>query len=142
MKSRSGSSTRRFLALVAAVTLTAVLPAVHAGSSLAPQVSREGAVTVKVTPGKLAPAAATWDFEIVFDTHTAALAGDPAQFAVLVDAQGRRYAPLRWDGDPPGGHHRKGALLFRVPDGRNGTIELRLNGVGGVATRSFRWDVR
>lgn len=129
-------------ALLAAVVLIAALPVAHAGSALAPQVSREGAVTVKVTPAKLAPAAATWDFEIVFDTHTAALTGDPAQSAVLVDAQGRTHKPLRWDGDPPGGHHRKGVLRFRVPDGRNGAIELRLNGVGGVATRTFRWDVR
>ena len=128
--------------LIVAAVLAAAIPMAYGSSALVPQVSREGAVTVKVTPGKLAPAAATWDFEIVFDTHTAALTGDPAQFAVLVDAQGRRYAPLRWDGDPPGGHHRKGMLLFRVPDGRNGTIELRLNGVGGVATRSFQWDVR
>lgn len=128
--------------LVVAAALISVLPAVYAGSSLAPQVSREGGVTVKVTPGKLAPAVATWDFEIVFDTHTAALTGDPAQFAVLVDAQGRTHAPLRWDGDPPGGHHRKGVLRFRAPDGPGGRFELRLNDVGGVATRSFRWDVR
>ncbi len=128
--------------LVVAAALILALPAVSAGSSLAPQVSRDGGVTVKVTPGKFESAAATWDFEVVFDTHTAALTGDPAQFAVLVDAQGRTHAPLRWNGDPPGGHHRKGTLQFRAPEARRGPIELRLNGVGGVATRSFRWDVR
>ena len=141
MKSLRGPA-QRMRDLVAAAVLATAVPMVFAGSALAPQVSREGAVTVKVMPRTLAPAAATWDFEIVFDTHTAALTGDPAQFTVLVDAQGRTHAPLRWDGDPPGGHHRKGVLLFRVPDGRDGPIELRLNGVGGVATRSFRWDAR
>lgn len=142
MKSLRTKPAQRLRALVAVVVLTVAVPAAHAGSALAPQVSREGAVTVKVTPGTLAPAAATWDFEIVFDTHTAGLTGDPAQFAVLVDAQGRAHTPLRWDGDPPSGHHRKGTLRFRVPDGQGGLIELRLNGVGGVATRVFRWDVR
>ncbi len=157
---------------MALVLLAAASAASAAG--MASQISKEGAVTVKVTPITLTPTAATWEFEIVFDTHTAALTGNPAQFAVLVDAQGRRYAPLRWDGDPPGGHHRKGTLWFSAPgdsrDGggttprtgeversreqppratqgavaetRRGPIELQLNGVGGVATRSFRWDVR
>lgn len=141
MKSRRGPA-RWMRGLVAAALLVAAVPMARAGSALAPQVNREGAVTVKVTPGKFAPVPATWDFEVVFDTHTAALTGDPAQFAVLVDAQGRTHAPLRWDGDPPGSHHRKGTLRFRAPEARSGSIELRLNGVGGVATRSFRWDVR
>lgn len=129
----------RLHGLAAAFALaTFMLPA---GAGLATQTSREGAVVVKVTPVTLAQTAANWEFEIVFETHTVALAGDPAQFALLVDAHGSAHAPLRWDGDPPGGHHRKGVLRFRAPVVRGGAIELRLNGVGGVATRTFRWQV-
>ena len=120
----------------------AVFASSAAFATLTTQTSNAGGVLVKVTPGRLAPGVATWDFEVIFETHTASLTGDPARFAELVDAQGRAHAPLRWDGDPPGGHHRKGTLRFRVPDGQGGPIELRLNGVGGVATRVFRWDVR
>lgn len=133
---------RMILGLIAAVALAGAMPAATAAGPLAAQTSAAGGVSVKVTPGRLAPPAATWDFEVVFDTHTVVLAGDPAQFTELVDARGRVHAPLRWDGDPPGGHHREGVLRFRPPEARSGAIELRMSGVGGVPVRSFRWELR
>ncbi|MBI3596445.1 MAG: hypothetical protein HY203_04750 [Nitrospirae bacterium] len=111
----------------------------QADSGLSSQINKEGGVIVKVTPRRLAPGAETWEFEVVFDTHTVALAGDPARFSVLVDAQGRTHSPLQWEGDPPGGHHRKGVLRFKPEPGRDGMIELRIEGVGGVPIRLFRW---
>ncbi|MBI3994560.1 MAG: hypothetical protein HY349_01155 [Nitrospirae bacterium] len=113
--------------------------AAQVDSGLSPQFNKEGGVIVKVTPRPPAPGAETWEFEVVFDTHTVALAGDPARFSALVDAQGRTHSPLPWEGDPPGGHHRKGVLRFKPPPMRDGMIELRIDGVGGVPTRAFRW---
>jgi len=111
----------------------------QAESGPSPQINKEGGVNVKVTPRPWVPGAATWEFEVVFDTHTVALAGDPARFSALVDAEGRIHSPLQWEGDPPGGHHRKGVLRFKPEPGRDGMVELRIDGVGGVPTRLFRW---
>jgi hypothetical protein len=115
--------------------------AAQADSGPSPQINKEGGVIVKVTPQRLAPGAETWEFEVVFETHTVALAGDPARFSALVDAEGRTHFPLQWEGDPPGGHHRKGVLRFKPEPGRDGMIELRIDGVGGVPTRVFRWQL-
>jgi hypothetical protein len=92
-----------------------------------------------VTPKALGPSVAVWEFNIVMDTHTKPLDDNLAQVAVLVDGAGRRYVPVAWQGDPPGGHHRKGVLQFSVPGEMPKSVELQINGVGGVATRAFRW---
>jgi len=104
------------------------------------QTSREGGVTVKVMPRSLHAGAASWDFEVSFETHTQSLNQDLVRAAVLVDAQGKSHSPLAWDGDPPGGHHRSGMLRFRPLAGNPATVELRILGIGGVETRSFRWQ--
>ena len=105
------------------------------------QMSNEGGVVVRVTPGRFAPDAATWDFEVVFETHTVQLTGDPAQFTVLLDPQGQAHAPLRWDGDPPGSHHRKGVLRFKPLRPAPASVTLKIRGVGGVPERTFTWSV-
>lgn len=105
------------------------------------QTSNVAGVVVRVTPDRLAPEAATWDFQVVFETHTAQLAGDPAQFAVLLDPQGRTHAALRWDGDPAGGHHRKGVLRFKPLRPAPVSVTLKMHGVGGVPERVFTWPI-
>lgn len=105
------------------------------------QTSNQNGVVVRVTPGRFAPEAATWDFEVVFETHTAQLTGDPAQFTVLLDPQGRTHAALRWDGDPPGSHHRKGVLRFKPLRPAPGSVTLKMRDVGGVPERAFTWPV-
>ncbi len=112
-----------------------------AAGDLATQTNRGGGVDVKVTPRSLARGATVWEFDVAFDTHSVTLAGDPAQFSSLVDSQGRTHPPLAWKGDPPGGHHRQGILQFKPLAGET-EIELRINGVAGVPTRSFRWSLR
>ena len=47
------------------------------------------------------------------------------RLAILVDGARRRYAPIAWQGDALGGHHRKGVLQFSR----------------GLAIRTFRWEV-
>lgn len=116
------------------------VPSVAEVGRFAAQVNREGPVQVKVTPRSLAADAAVWEFEVAFNTHTVPIDGDPVLFSTLVDSAGRLHQPLGWQGDPPGGHHRRGLLRFKPPEEPSGAVELRINGVGGIATRVFRWD--
>lgn len=108
--------------------------------ALSAQTSRDGGVTVTVTPKDLAADAPRWRFEIVFDTHSVDLRHDLIKSAALIDAAGRRHAPLAWDGDPPGGHHRKGVLSFR-PLGSVDEIRLQIRDVG-TPERDFRWSLK
>jgi hypothetical protein len=123
-------------ALKGVVVLMALVVALGAAAA-ALQTSSEGSVVVRVTPGRFAPDAATWDFEVVFETHTAPINGDPAQFSILLDPQGRTHTALRWDGDPPGGHHRKGVLRFKVLRPAPASVTLKIRGIGGVPERAF-----
>jgi hypothetical protein len=112
-----------------------------AAPALAARSSDEAGVRVVVTPKALGRDVAVWEFNVVMDTHTKPLNDDLAQIAVLVDGAGRRYVPVAWQGDPPGGHHRKGVLQFSAPAEMPKSIELQIKGVGGVATRTFRWEI-
>ncbi len=128
------------LRALAAVALMLVLPAVHAGSALAPQVSKEAAVTVKVTPLDLSAQAPVWRFEIVLDTHVVALDHDMTAVVALGGGDGREYRPLAWNGDPPGGHHRKGILTFEPIKPAPTSVVLKIRRIG-VPERTFFWSV-
>lgn len=140
----TGTKSRIFprLAGALALWLASILLAVAvAAAALAARTSDEAGVRVVVTP-QIADAGATvWEFEVVMDTHTKPLSDDLARTAVLTDDAGRLYAPLAWQGDPPGGHHRKGVLRFAAPEGKPKAIELRLKDMGGVDERVFRWEL-
>jgi hypothetical protein len=114
-------------------------------SSAAPvfaaQSSDEAGVRVVVTPMALGPGVAIWEFEVMMDTHSKPLDEDLAQAAVLVDEAGRRYRPVAWQGDPPGGHHRKGILQFSAPAEMPKSVELQIDDVGGPGTRAFSWKL-
>lgn len=125
------------------VLMLLVAPIVPAGilqaAGFETQTNREGSVTVKVTPMNISPQAKSWDFEVVFDTHTSALDQDMRGVTALTDGAGNTRRPLAWEGDPPGGHHRKGVLRFQPLPGAPEFIELSVSGVGGVSERVFRW---
>jgi hypothetical protein len=121
-----------------AVAAEAVAPAPARGS-LAAQTNREGGVTVKVTPKSLGREQATWDFEVVLDTHSKDLSEDLSRVSMLVDANGAEHAPLAWEGDPAGGHHRQGLLKFKPLPAGTAAITLRIGEVGGVPSRVFQW---
>lgn len=55
-------------------------------------------------------------FPVTLDTHAGDLSVDLLTTSTLVDDTGRIFAPLRWEGDPPGGHHRSGTLVFTIPE--------------------------
>jgi hypothetical protein len=116
------------------------LTAVAASKPLPAQTSREGAVTVKVTPLELSAQSAAWRFEVVFDTHVAELNHDVVAVASLT-AGGQEWRPMSWEGDNPGGHHRKGVLAFEAFKPAPPSVTLTIRGVGGVPERPFSWTV-
>lgn len=111
-----------------------------AATAPATQTSRGGGVTISVTPKDVVADAPRWQFEVVFDTHSVELNHDVVSITALIDAAGRSHAPLAWDGDPPGGHHRKGVLSFR-PLGAVDELTLRIRDVG-LPERTFRWSLK
>lgn len=111
------------------------------GSSLPTKTSAEGGMTVKVTPRNIVSGSLVWEFAVVLDTHTGALDTDLVSDATLV-AGGKTYQPIRWDGDPPGGHHREGMLVFDAADPMPAYMELKIKNVGGIPERQFMWDVK
>jgi hypothetical protein len=128
---------RRLITLLAC--LLAVPPAAAAAGALPAQSSSAAGVTVKATPRTLA--GPVWEFELVFDTHTQELNDDPAKSASL-HAAGGAAAPLAWQGDPPGGHHRKGVLRFKPLTPTPAALELRLQRAGETSPRVFRWQIK
>jgi len=109
--------------------------------SLVEQSSDEGGVTVKVKPVSLLPNAGTWRFEVEFNTHTASLDQDLLKVVTLSAGSAETQEPTGWDGDPPGGHHRKGLLDFKPMTPLPAALTLTIREVGGVAARSFTWKV-
>ena len=99
-------------------------------------------MTVKVTPQNVAGDAKTWDFAVVFDTHSADLNDDPLKSSLLLDGASGRYAPVAWDGAGPGGHHREGVLRFKPISPLPQSIVLQITRAGEDAPRSFRWRLK
>jgi hypothetical protein len=132
---RHGLIALAFPFLLAMPGLSAAAP-----GSLPAQSSSAAGLTVKATPRTLA--GPVWEFELVFDTHTQDLNDDPAKTASLHAAGGAGAAPLAWQGDPPGGHHRKGVLRFKPLTPTPAALELRLQRAGEPSPRVFRWQVK
>ena len=117
--------------------------------SLLPQINSEGPVTVKVSPRDFSQPATSWDFEILLDTHSQNLE-DPGltNNSVLLDDKGNQLSPIYWEDipadevEPPQEHHRQGVLKFKPISPRPKSIELRINRVGDVSGRSFKWELR
>jgi hypothetical protein len=82
-------------------------------------------------------------FEIFvgFNTHSGNLGFKVDKIVYLEDSDGTVYHPLRWEGDPPGGHHRSGKLLFPALNKNVSYIKLVMKGVNGIETRSFKWEL-
>ena len=127
----------RTLALFAILAFTG---GALAAGNLAPQSSSQSGVTVKVTPRSLAGAA--WEFEVVFDTHSGDLKDDLLKAAVLIADGSAPSSPSGWQGDGPGGHHRKGVLRFKPAAASPARVELRLQRPGEASPRVFRWQLR
>ncbi len=137
-----GSIRSRLLNFVLAAGLLAAIPVGVSAEALAPQTSSEQGVTVLATPRELSSTAKVWEFEIVLQTHSQDLTDDLAAASTLI-ADGRlTQAPAAWEGDPPGGHHRKGVLQFAPVMPQPQTIELRILRPGENSARSFQWQMK
>jgi len=130
------------VAKLAAVVVLVATTAIASARELAQQTSRDRGVTVRVKPLDLSASAKSWAFEIVLETHSQELSDDLARVATLSGAGGTSHAPTAWDGDPPGGHHRKGVLQFAPIAPAPDVVELRIQRPSEPAPRSFRWSLK
>lgn len=109
-------------------------------AELQAQTNQDGPVSITVTPQGIFDSATSWDFQIALNTHMGDLGEDMTQVVVLV-VDGKEYKPVVWDGDPAGGHHRRGVLKFSPVSPKPGTITLKIHQVGGIDERSFTWNI-
>lgn len=98
-------------------------------------------VRVTVKPTALVPDQQAM-FDVSLNTHSVALDQDLTAEAELNDDQGSRLRPLQWDGSPPGGHHRKGTLIFPALPASVKSVTLTIRNVADVPERTFTWQVR
>lgn len=130
---------RLTLHMLLACAVAATVPGVFAApAALAPVTTNAAAVTVKVTPR---PFGATWDFDVVFDTHSQELTDDLLKSAVLVGRDGSELRPIEWKGAAAGGHHRAGVLRFAAPNPAPTAVVLRITRPGEPKPRVFQWTV-
>lgn len=111
-----------------------------AATALPTRSSSEQMVTITVTLHDLN--AASWEFDVVLNTHVQPLDDDLAKSAALVDASGQRHAPIAWRGDAAGGHHRKVVLTFAPLQPRPPSLELQIRRAGESKPRSFKWQLQ
>jgi protein-S-isoprenylcysteine O-methyltransferase Ste14 len=70
-------------------------------------------------------------FETSFDTHEGSFSFDMVDVVTIVSGN-QMTAPIKWDGDPSGGHHIKGVLIFPIVT-LNEDTKLLINGVNGFS---------
>ncbi len=134
---------RTRLSTILSVLITAIgfaTSAAHAAPNLPTRSSAQAGVWVSATPHELA--GATWDFDISLNTHSVPLQDDLEKSAALVADDGKTFAPLKWQGDPPGGHHRKGMLQFKPITPLPASIELRITRASEAKPRVFQWTLK
>ena len=81
------------------------------------------------------------EFSIRFNTHQGDLDFKVDHISYLEDSSGKKYDPIQWEGDPPGGHHRSGKLLFPLLESKTDVIKLVLLNLYGIDERSFEWGL-
>lgn len=96
-------------------------------------ISSQNDIEFKVTPLSAS------EFQIEVNTHSVNLDFDLAEISELRDSLGNSYKPLKWEGSPPGGHHRSGILKFPQASANAEFIRLIIN---DGAEREFYWSLR
>lgn len=112
------------------------------------QLAEAGAVTIKVTPLNLQDAqAASLDFDVVLDTHSANLDFDLAKNATL-QAGDAQVVASAWKTPDRKGHHVEGTLSFPTTNAAGQslltsakTVSLVLKGLPGNLERTFTWNL-
>jgi len=101
------------------------------------QTNEQDAITVSVTPLSIFNDSGNWSFEIELTTHSAELTMELMHDAVAIDENGQEFNPISWEGDPPGGHHRSGVLIFKAMDADY--LRLTLKNVSESGDRTFEF---
>jgi hypothetical protein len=78
---------------------------------------------------------------VSMNTHSVDLSADLTVVSTLMDAQGKEYRPVSWEGDGPGGHHRSGVLEFPALEGTAKSVTLVIRDIAKVPERVFQWDL-
>lgn len=105
------------------------------------QSNNEKSVSVDVLPVELT-AGKPAKFEIRMSTHSVTLNNDMVAGSVLQDDSGAEYKAVKWDGTPPGGHHRTGTLEFEAIKGTPKAVTLIIMGVSEVPQRIYKWKIK
>lgn len=102
------------------------------------QTSDENQVTVAVQP-----IVANGDLRLVvkLNTHSVELDDDLAQSIAVLDSKGKEMRSSSYQGDPPGGHHRTGELVFSGFKADSGRLIVIGRDIGGVTERRFEWSL-
>ncbi len=106
------------------------------GSVLADANGTAGPVEVAVRNPNVTPAGASFTVEL--SNHAIDLSDDMAGTATL-SVDGRVWVGTAWAGDPPGGHHRTGALTFAGSSQARGPVVLTVIAGGNPAV--FSWNL-
>lgn len=104
-----------------------------------PQTNSEGNVEIVVQPKSIRSDSPTWNFDVSLETHSVELSQDLVQVSELANETGTAFKPIAWEGDPPGGHHRKGTLIFKPITPMPKTLKLTIRTIGEIPTRTFQW---
>ena len=100
---------------------------------------QQGPVTVVVTLVAAPSADTPVRVKVVLDTHSVGLDGIAFDQAVAVRAaDGRDVAPTAIEDASGSGHHRQAVLVFPP---QAGPLRVVVKNVGGVAQRSFVWNL-
>jgi hypothetical protein len=104
------------------------------------QSNDQNRVRIDVRPVQLLPGQPA-KFEIRINTHSGDLSQDLVAVSTLKDNSGREYRPTKWNGSPPGGHHRSGVLEFPKLGNGAQSITLVIREVANVPERVFNWSI-
>jgi hypothetical protein len=98
-----------------------------------------GPVTVTVSLSEPPSAGTPIKVKVSLDTHSVGLDGIVFdQVVALRGADGTDLAPAAVEQLPGGGHHRSAVVVFPP---QAGAVHILVRNVGGVAARSFVWEL-
>ena len=93
-----------------------------------------GAVDIVIEPIRIDGTGAV--ISVAMTTHSEELSADLASTSVL-EVDGLEWTAATWSGDPPGGHHREGQLIFEASGPAVGSAVLSIGGFSGPVKASW-----
>lgn len=101
---------------------------------------QQGPVTVVVTLMPPTTPGAPIKAKVVLDTHSVGLDGIAFDRAVVMRTDGTDVPPTAVEQPSGGGHHRDAVLVF-PPPAQPGPVQIVVKNIGGIAERSFSWEL-